>query len=214
MKKLMTLLVGLMMLACSAVTASALPITYQLTGSLSGDYNGTPFTDSAFTLTVAADTSDVVAVSWFDTNDLYGVGNYSFLFAGPDLTGSLAVTGVGTFTFANRLWAWATQANYLYPEGYFALGTDVEDVFLEVQNPLYASYHLVTAVGALPVTLSKTGTVPFSVSESGGTSGDLTLTGASSLAFQAEGGVPEPSTYVLVGVGVAGLVYSRRKRMK
>jgi len=211
MKKLMTLLVGLMMLACSAVTASALPITYQLTGSLSGDYNGTPFTDSAFTLTVAADTSDVVAVSWFDTNDLYGVGNYPLVFTGPNLGGSLAISGIGTFAFANRLWVLAAQANSLYP-GVFGIGTDVEDVFVEVLDAFFETYHLETAVAALPVTLWQTGTVPFSVSELGGTSGDLTLTGASSLAFQAEGGVPEPSTFVLIGVGMAGLAYARRKR--
>ena len=211
MKKLMTLLVGLMMLACSAVTASALPITYQLTGSLSGDYNGTPFTDSAFTLTVAADTSDVVAVSWFGTNDLYGAGNYPLVFTGPNLGGSLAISGIGTFAFANRLWVLAAQADSLYP-GVFGIGTDVEDVFIEVLDSFFETYHLDTAVAVLPVTLWQTGAVPFSVSESGGTSGELILTGASSLTFQAEGGVPEPSTFVLVGAGLAGLAYARRKR--
>ena len=211
MKKLLILLLTVSLLSFGALPASALPIAYQLTGTLSGDYNGTPFTDSAFTLQVAADTSDVVAVNWFDTNDIYGVGNYPPVFGGPDLKGFLDISGIGTFAFANRLWVLADQANSPNP-GMFGIGTDMEDIFLKVVDPFFETYHLVTAVGTLPVALEQTGTVPLSVSEAGGTSGDLTLAGASSLAFQAEGGVPEPSTFVLIGVGVAGLVYSRRKR--
>ena len=215
MKKFISLLIviGLMLMTAGVAPAVQWPISYELAGNLSGDYNGTPFTNSAFTLQVVADTSNVVAVSWFDTNDLYGVGNYPFLFAGPDLSGSLAVSGVGTFTFANRLWARATQANFLNP-GYFALGTDVEDVLIEVQDPFFETYHLLTAAKPLPVSLWQVGAVPFAVSDSSGTTGELTLTDASSLMFQAEGGVPEPSTFVLLGAGLAGLMIMRRRRMK
>jgi hypothetical protein len=137
---------------------------------------------------------------------LYGVGNYPLVFTGPELTGSLSINNVGVFTFLNTLWAYATS----YPDGYFSAGTS-EDLLFDVFNPFFSTYQMNVAVDIMPVDFYQVGSAEFAVLD-GNTPGILTLTGASSLAFQAEGGVPEPSTFVLVGVGVAGRAYARRKR--
>jgi hypothetical protein len=211
MKKRMSLLAGLM-LVFSATTASALSISYELSGLLSGDYNGTPFSDAGFSLHVHANTANVKAISMFDTHDLYGVGTYTPLFNGPNLGSALAISGVGAFTFVAPTWLWDTQANALNP-GILGFGTDSEADFLNVQNPFFETYHLVTAVLPLAVSVWRTGTVPFAVLTSpGGGQGLITLSGASGVTFEAAGAVPEPSTLALLGAGMCGLIFVRRKQ--
>ena len=104
-----------------------------------------------------------------------------------------------------------SQWNNLQP-GIFEFGTDLEEKIISVENQFFQTYQMITAVSPLEVALYQTGFVPFAVSESGGTTGELTLVDASSLRFQAEGGVPEPSTFVLLGVGLAGLIAVMRKQ--
>jgi hypothetical protein len=221
MKKLMLLLLGLLLMGVGSVQAADWPISYVLTGALSGEYaygaesGRLQFVDAPFTFSVTADTSKVVAVDWFGSKDIYGVGNYPYVFSGPNLGGSLVISNVGTFAFANPLWVLDAQADSPYL-GDFGIGTDVEDVFLKVNDAFFETYHLITAVSPLEVALWQFGEASFAVS-SGETTGTLFLTGASSsLTFQAEGGVvPEPSTFALLGAGLAGVMVMRRKsRMK
>jgi hypothetical protein len=220
MKKLPLLLVGLMLLGVGSAQASPWPITYELTGLLSGLYTtqsiGITFSDAPFTFRVMADTADVVAVTTFDPSspdDMYVVGAHPF-HNGPTVNGTLSIDGVGLFTFLNNLYASDSQWNNMQP-GIFEFGTDLESNIIDVQDLFFETYHMITRVNPLPVMLTQVGFSQFAVSESGGTSGELTLDGASSLTFQAEGGVPEPSTFVLLGAGLAGMVVMRRKsRMK
>ena len=79
----------------------------------------------------------------------------------------------------------------------------------DVLDPFFSTYQMNYAVDAMPVDFYQVGTV--SLPYWTGDPGILTLAGASSLTFQAEGGVPEPSTFVLVGAGLAGWILARRK---
>lgn len=217
MNKLLSLLIGLIVLATATAQAAEWPITYELTGALSGDYTTTgfslPFTNALFTLRVTADTRDVVAVTTFDPaspNDLYVVGAHPF-HTGPSLLGVLDIAGVGSFSFSNNLYASDSQTTNQRP-GNFEIGTDYEATFLEVQDTFFETYHLATAVNPLTVALWQTGAATFAVSDSGGATGELSLTGAfSPMTFQAEGGVPEPSTFVLLGAGLVGMIVVKRK---
>ena len=217
MKRLLSLLAGLILLTAGTVSAGSWPITYRLTGTLSGDYTMTgdtlpplTFTDALFLLQVTADAVDVVPVTTFNPDDLYVVGAHPY-HAGPAVSGSLFIDGVGTFTFMNNLYASDSQANNLQP-GIFEIGTDQEAQFIDVQHQFFENYQMMSQVNPLPVELRQDGFFSFAVAEAGGTSGDLTLTGASSLLFEAVGGVPEPSTFLLLGAGLAGLIAMRRRR--
>jgi hypothetical protein len=218
MKKFILLLVALILPMSGVVSAAQWPITYHLSGNLSGEYTtggqSAPFENAPFTLQVTADAVDVVAVTTFFPDDLYVVGAATPWHTGPTINGSLAIEGVGLFTFLNNLYAADTQVDNLQP-GIFQIGTDAEYTFIDVTDSFFETYHLMTQVSSLPVVLSTVGFAQFAVSELGGTTGALTLADASSLTFQAEGGVPEPSTFVLLGAGLAGLIAMRRKsRMK
>lgn len=211
MKRVIPLLTGLLLLGAGASTSLAVPVTYDLSGALTGDFNGTPFANAGFQLQVTADTDNVKGVSLFAVNDIYAVGNYTPLFNGPDLSGSLAITGLGSLTFADRLWVWATQGTSLNP-GFLGIGTDSEADFLDVQDFYFETYHLVSAVNALPVAAWQPSGVSFAVFDALGVPGVISISGASGVTFAATGGVPEPSTVILFGAGLAGLLALRRKR--
>ena len=208
MKELLILLLTVSVLSFGALPVSALPISYSLSGTLTGTYNGTPFTGKNFLLQIQADTNNISAIPGFNDSTLYGVGNYPYVFDGPDLTGSLSINTVGVLSFVNPLYAYATSYP---PEGYFSVGTS-EDVLIDVSNLFFNSYQMNVAVTAMPVDFSQVGVAEFAVLK-GTTPGILTLTDASLLmTFQAEGGVvPEPSTFILLGAGLAGLIVMRRK---
>ncbi len=213
MTKLISLLIGLLLLTAGAAMAEPWPITYRLSGQLSGDYNGVAFLGSDFNLQVTANATDVTAVSWFDTHDIYGVGNNSPLFSGPDLTGTMFIEGVGQFTFQNRIYVMDSQVNSAFP-GEFEIGTDLESTIIRGADSFFESYHLMTPHTSLRGVQSQVGYSSLAVFEEGGAPGTLTLTNASPLDFQAAGGVPEPSTIVLLTAGVAGLLTMRRKQKR
>ena len=215
MMKLKLLLAGLFLLFAGVASASPWPITYELSGLLSGDYNGISFTGKSFDFQLTANAMDVTPVTTFDPSspgDLYVIGAHPFN-PGPSVNGSLSVKDVGIFTFLNNLYASDSQQNNLQP-GLFEIGTDLEAAFIVITDSYFASYRMMTGHIPLPVTLSQVGFSSFAVYQEGGTEGNLTLGDASSLSFQAVGGVPEPSTLLLLGTGVTGLLLLKKKRRR
>ncbi len=213
MKKLIILLTGFFLLSTGAAWGTPWPITYELTGLLSGDYNGVSFTGSIFNLQLTANAMDVTPVTTFDPsspNDLYVVGVHPY-HAGPSLNGSLSLKDLGVFTFLNNLYVSDSQQNNLQP-GILEIGTDVEAAFIDISDPFFTTYKMMTKVNPLTISGSQAGYSSFAVAEAGGAVGELTLADATSLTFQAEGGVPEPSTFMLLGAGLFGLIFTRRKR--
>lgn len=217
MKYLLTLICALTLLTAGTAGANSWPITYQLSGTLSGSYymNGafTPieFSNTPFSLQVGALAINVRPVTTLFSDDLYVVGEHPYTPGAPALTGILSINNVGSFTFLNKLYAADSQWNNMQP-GIFEVGTDMEAAIIAVNNPFFENYQLMTHIAPLPVDFLQVGASQFAVSEIGGSTGDLVLTDASSLMFQAEGGVPEPSTVILLGTGLAGLMVMRFRR--
>ena len=213
MKKLKLLLIGLFLFSAGAASASQWPITYELNGLLSGDYNGTAFTGKNFEIHLTANAMDVTPVTTFDPSspgDLYVAGALPPFHQGPPVNGSLSINDVGIFTFINNLYASDSQLNNLQP-GIFEIGTDLEAAFISITDRYFASYKMMTSVPSFPVIVSQIGYSSFAVSRAGGSDGVLNVVDASSLTFQAEGGVPEPSTLLLLGAGVTGLLFMKKK---
>jgi hypothetical protein len=183
-----------LVLACAAVlllplAASASPITYIYSGTGSGSLDGNPFS-TAFTITAQADTDNVGG--WCCST-----------YQNTHSSASVALVGLGTFSFLAPTHTW------LAPGCCMGFGADLSLNYLTLFSPAIVNvgYALDTAFG--PVTSSASTQGQFvNIGTSGGA---LTLSQVSDVTFQAEtSAVPEPSTYALMALGLAGIVAIRR----
>ncbi|MDX2150641.1 MAG: PEP-CTERM sorting domain-containing protein [Bryobacteraceae bacterium] len=182
----------LLSLACLLGTAAqAAPITYRFSGSGSGVLGDIPFSEAAFVATVNGDTDDVAFQP-----PLAAVGAL-------DLTGSILISGLGTFSFSNPLFVFIAFDTVGF--GDFTNGNLIVSLV-----PGSEAHGLVTNFGPA---LGGPNTNVNQFVDAATSGGALSFRTMSDITYEASTNVvPEPGSVLLMAGGMGALLLVVRRR--
>jgi len=191
-----------LLLLLGAHTAFADTVTYTFTGDASGSVGSTSFTNSAFTITVTADTSNISEFT------LGCVPTACTIFSVEGSTATLSVDGLTT-AITSPIGVFDNQTvdvlglSRITGSGPAGLGMDL----LDLTSPVFGTYNLsgsLSAVGpfdmgSLDEFNCSAGCVITSI-------GNVSMTSASQVTFTDPVNTPEPTSTLLLGTGLLAVV--------
>ena len=181
MKAFATSLIAL----CFGLPLMAEPITYTMTGTLSGTLGGVAVTDATFKFVFNGDTANI-----FDASPT--------LLLNPATSTSLFITGFGSGDFTQTI----DVGVDLQDDNAGFANPGLTDIFV-IQNAAFGAWNDATSIGPLEQ-FGAASQVQGSFSTSLGT---LALIGADNVSFGAA--VPEPSLIAFVGCSMLGTIVRR-----
>ena len=175
--------------AASLFTAAqAAPITYTLSGTMSGSLGGTDFSNQPFTWTITGDTTAFV-----------GPPPNEAVFA---FTNTISISGFSTADLTNS--PYFVAANALGADSVAFIDPLASEGVL-FASPDFAFYDARNAIGPIPVEFID-GSSAIATDQ-----GTLAVTNATDGSFQAST-VPEPATLAIFGAGLLGAGALKRRR--
>ncbi len=170
--------------------ANAVPITYTYDGVGSGTIGTSTFSGAAFSIVASADTDNIQPWSNADLQNTH-------------LSTSIHISGVGTFDILTASHTWIAQNCCA------GIGEDLSSNWITMNSTqlIDVGYGLDTNIGPI-IDNSPSNINQFTgVSTSGGT---MAFSSVSTVSFTATV-VPEPSTAILLTIGLVGLGYSKKR---
>ena len=184
------------LLLLGAALLHAAPITYTFSGTGTGSLGTTNFTDASFVATLTSDTADVAFVPALSALGIVG------------LPADIEIAGVGSLNF--------TGTTFIFTGGQVVgFGEDNAGIpsppgnLIQINNAALSGYNL-----ASDLTASGANDILSQFQNAATSGGALSFSSMSTVTFQsvvsAVSGVPEPSTIVILGAGLALLALRKK----